>query len=262
MKEINQKSIIALLVIYIMIVGGYGIFQLIKPSQQQTVNKEQFNEEMNTANAYITVGDHEKAAEHYQKAAKLKNNEPKLLFSVACQQYNSHQYEEAENTFAQIERWGNNRSDYWHIRTENMSNLLTSINNINKAKKYSQKVDSFITDKDGGWLYLVTKAKIYLAEYKYYRIKRKSYEVATQKEIEAKETFLAILKDLETISLNRQDSHIMRQRDDLLYQYQSFPDFHYESEFDNLPELEKIPYTQEDIERLKQHRLQDDFPSK
>lgn len=262
MKEINQKSIIALLVIYIMIVGGYGIFQLIKPSQQQTVNKEQFNEEMNTANAYITVGDHGKATEHYKKAAEANNDNPETLFRLACSQYNAKQYEDSEKTFEKIEYWGKVRSDYWLIRTENMSNILTSIQNINKAKKYSQKVDSFVTDKEGVYLYLTTKAKIYLEEYKYYRIQRKNFEPATQKEIDAKETFLATLKDLKEISLKRNDSHIMRIRDDLLLQYQAFPDFKYESEFDNLPELEKMPYTQEDIERIKQHRPQDDFPQK
>ena len=54
----------------------------------------------------------------------------------------------------------------------------------------------------------------------------------------------------------------MRIRDDLMYQYRTFPDLKYESKFDNTPELEKMPYTQEDIERFKKHRPQDDFPSK
>ena len=43
----------------------------------------------------------------------------------------------------------------------------------------------------------------------------------------------------------------MNYRSDLWNQYITFPDFNYESKFDNLPELEKIPYTQEDIERLE-----------
>ena len=262
MKEINQKSIIALLVIYIMIVGGYGIFQLIKPSQQQTVNKEQFNEEMNTANAYITVGDHEKAAEHYQKAEKLAPQDIDVAIRLAAAQSNAGKYESAEITLNKIEKACVNRLDYWSLRTENMSNDLISIENINKAIKYSQKTDNLIINKENSWLYQITKAKIYLAEYKYYRIQRKYYESATQNEIDAKETFLATLKDLKEISLKRNDSDIMRIRDDLLLQYQAFPDFKYESEFDNLPELEKIPYTQEDIERIKQHRPQDDFPQK
>lgn len=266
MKEINQKSIIVLFVIYTLIVGGYGVFKIIsdKVEQKQTnsQNEEIYNDYLNTANAYITVGDNQKAAEQYAKAAKLKNNKPEILFKVACQQYNAHQYEEAENIFAKIENWGETYSDYWLMRTENMSNILTSIKNINKAKKYSQKMDGFVTNKEDVWLYLTTKAKIYLEEYKYYRIQRKNYTPITQEEIDAKETFLETLKDLETIAHNRKDSHIMNYRSDLWNQYITFPDFNYESKFDNLPELEKIPYTQEDIERIKLHRPQDDFPQK
>lgn len=261
MKEINHKSIIAILVIYTLIIGGYGISQFITKTTPES-NQEYYEDEMNTANAYITVGDHKKAAEHYKKAAIANNNNQETLFQLANSQYNAKQYEDAEKTFEQVENWGQTRTDYWLIRTENISNLLTTINNIEKAKKYSQKVDNFITDKEGAWLYLTTKAKIYLAEYKYYRIKRNNYAPATKEENQAKETFLATLKDLENVSINRNDTHIMEYRNDLWNQYITFPNSKYQSKFENSLELEKIPYTAEDIERIKRYRPQDDFLEK
>lgn len=260
MREINSKSIVAIAIIYVLVVGGYGVSQLVKNSQIN--NQEQYNDAIDTASAYLLVGDHQKATEQYKKAAKADHNNPETLFKIACFQYNAKKYDAAENTFKQIEKWGETRADYWLIRTENMSNLLTSIKNINKAIKYSHKTDTFVTDKEQSWLYLTTKAKIYLAEYKYYRIKRENYAPATQEENQAKEVFLATLKDIENIARSRSDRHIMEYRTDLWNQYITFPNFKYQSEFENAPELEKIPYTQDDIERIKQHRPQDDFPDK
>ena len=262
MREINSKSIVAIAIIYVLVVGGYGVNQLLTKNSNQSESEEYYQDVMDTANAYVSVGDFQKAAEQYQKAAELSDDDPDTLLRLASSQHNAKQYADAEKTLSVIEYWGSQKDHYWIFRAENMAKNLITIENIDKAIEYSKKADSLITDKENVWLYLTSKAKIYLEKYKYYRSKRENYAPATQEENQAKETFLATLADLENISISRNDRHIMEYRTDLWNQYITFPNFKYQSEFENAPELEKIPYTQDDIERIKQHRPQDDFPDK
>ena len=250
MNEINIKHLIYLLIIFVLIVGGYGIYI---ENTDKTAKEKQYNEIMNEANAYVTVGEAKKAANYFKEAEKIKPDDEKTLSYLLTSQMNAGLYSEAENTFKKLAKFDDS-SDFWYQRAQNMSNMMTNINNINLAVEYIDKAYNTAEYKQDLFL-LSVRAKIYLEEYMYYW-RKKSTNITEKRE----KTKAAISEFGQQASKQNVDYRL----NEYNYYYQQFynPHLKISNPEENMPELETIKYSQEDIERIKRNRPQNNYPQK
>ena len=263
MKEYKNLSIFLACALGVCLVIYYGM-NTNKPAQEEIYDtsklspqkKTEFIDSVNTGDAYVYYGDNKKAVEEFEKAQQLNPVDRQTLYRLASSQHNSAMYEEAEKTLEKLERMEKNNADFWNFRAANIHKDSSSLKNILLAVKYIEKAYSLAKYKDS-WMFLKDRAEIYFEAYKYY----KTHEnIAEQEKFEQK--FLSAMQDLKTLAEQKHDSFILQNHDDLYSQYNAFPDGQYESIYDNMPELGKMEYSQEDIDAFKKNMPQRNFPNK
>lgn len=215
--------------------------------------KEKFTEAMETADAYVYLGDDKKAVEEFKKAQKLNPNDRQTLYNLASSQHNAKLYEVAEETLSKLEGAEANSPDYWSFRATNIHKKPNSLKNINLAVEYMEKAYNLASYKTSP-LFLENRASIYLEQYKYHRQRRTNPDKASRAEITAKNKFLYALRDYKDEAVRQNDQFLLKVHDDMYNQYIAFPDKKYKSMYSRGFELQKIDYTQDDIEKAKQIR--------
>lgn len=264
MNEYKSKIIILVIAwcLIISIVPLKSFYNDLKKNKEvkELEKQEKIEDSKKTGEAYNYYGDSQKAAEQYQAAAELSSYDRDLLYRLVSAQTNANQVEEAEKTFAKLERTEKNSADFWNARAVNIHKKPDSLKNIELAVKYLEKSYELAKYKEAP-MFLESRASIYLEEYKYYRNRRKYNEQPKKQEEIAKQKFLNAMEDFRQIT--KKDYFLVESYTDLYNRYNAIAKgVKYKSVFEDRPELDKIPYTEADIERAKTHVGERNYPKK
>lgn len=229
----------------------------VRNSSQNSISEpemKKYKEAIDYADAYTTVGDRQKAVPYLEEAVKIVPENLDTLYRLATSQSEAKQYEKAEKTFAKIAEFDSLSPNFWYFRAENMFKSGKNIENLRTAQKFIDKAYNLYPPKDSLFL-LNLRAEIYFEEYKYYQssspnsVNAKIYE----------EKFLKVLSEFgkeaekQNNPVSATDYNYLREKHRAFLEGRTA-----KSPYSG--ELQKIKYSQQDIEDIKNHKRV--FPAK
>ena len=221
------------------------ITQKEKPIKLSEQEKQQFYSLLEQGNKEVTQGDWSRAIQCYEAAYKINPQDKQVTQDLLSAYLNTKNVDKAEYLFKKTEKEEENNAHYWSLRAENISNKPDSLKNIKLAVNCVDKAYELAQRKNDLFL-LSIRAKIYLNEYKYYRLHREKPNLPTKREKAIKEKCRMANNQFRDEILKQNVNYRLAEYEYISSELFNFPNIKTPEPYSELPSLDPIPESEAD----------------